>query len=343
MRQIVNIRDFLLEEVRYCSRRQSFKKSSYGDKNEDKKFRVLCNRGGRFVRAQGLISTLFAILPNMIEARRYGYVPVVDLRMNSRNQIMLQEPDLAKKENAWEYYFTQPDKNITLEEVRQSRYVENQIKQSCNYNYYIGDVSPKSISKFKVDSLKWGIHQNIHLQPQIKKRVINEKHKIFLQTNKVLGIGIRAAYRYGVIINHSLFNGHPIVASCADWIKNIEKMLSKWNYEYFFLAIDDREYLEEIKKYFGKHCIYLDRPRIRYFKSAMQDIPVGKSDDTQIEFKGISVRNRNEDYLVELYLLAQCDSLYSSRGTGHNLAWLLNNGRYTNVEFADLGEFHYAK
>lgn len=335
MESVKDIKTFIQNEAGYWSRCKAFRKCTYGEKNRYKKFRILCNKS-RYVSYQGLLSTVSVILPNIIEAKLHGYIPVIDLCKNSRCQPLLQEKCLAKKENAWEYYFTQPDAGVTLEEVRQSKYVERQIKDCRNPNYFIGDRCPQS--NFQTRLLSGAIRQNIHLQPEIKNRVAREKNNLFPKTDKILGVGIRAGYRSGILRNNPLYNGHPVVGSCTDYIKEIEKKLSKWNYDLFFLTIDDRQYLEEIKKYFGKNCIYLERPRNSFFKDAIGDI-LQPSDELWIEFEGVPIRTRNEDYLVELYLLALCDGLYASRGTGHNFAYLLNSGRYSHVEFEDLGEF----
>lgn len=340
MEWMTDLKWYILNEAGYWSRRKAFRKCSYGDKNAHKKYRVLCNKD-KFASAQGLLSTVAGILPNIIEARLHGYIPVIDLCKNSRCQPMLQERYLAKKENAWEYYFTQPDKGITLEEVRKSKYVEVQIKSGANLNYYIGDKRLQPDIRTRL--LSNAVCKNIHLQPEIRSRVLREKNLLFSQTDRVLGVGIRAGYRAGILRNLEMFNGHPFVGSCTDCIGEIEKRLKKWKYDSFFLAIDDREYLEEIKKYFGKDCIYLERPRVHYFQSAMQDMAQLSDDKKMVEFENISIRKKNEDYLIELYLLSQCESLYASRGTGHNFSYLLNAGRYSHVEFENLGEFQYAK
>lgn len=332
---------FISYYKQYRASCEAFRKCSYGDRNRRNKFRVICNKN-RYAHKQGLLSTVFGLLPHMIVAREYGYIPMVDLCRNSRPQILLQELELAKKENAWEYYFTQPNRTISLDEVRQSRYVEEQVKD-FNYNpyYYLGDRVPNDIAQ--IQFLRKALCQNIHLQMDIKRRVISEKQRLFSKSDKILGIGIRAGYRAGIMNNMSIFNKHPIVGSCTDYIKDIEKKLKEWNYDSFFLTIDDRSYLEEIKKYFGQNCIYMERPRIHYFQDALKDIPGSFDGSGMIEFDGLTARKRNEDYLVELYLLAQCDSLCASRGTGHNFAYLLNNGKYYRVNFWDLGEFQYGK
>lgn len=333
------ITEFILREKRYWSRGRAFKKYSYGEKNGDKRFRVLCNKNP-WASAHGLLSTVSILLPNIVEARQNGYIPVIDLCRNDTIQPLLQEQETVKVENAWEYYFTQPNKEISLDEVRQSKYVEEQKKDCMNLEYYIGDKFLQNDARTQY--LFEIISQNIHLQPSIASRVEREKMRLFPQDSKVMGVGIRAGYRAGIKKNLSWLNGHPNVESCADYIKDIEKKLKEWSYDLFFLTIDDRQYFEEIKKYFGKSCIYFERPRIHYFQDAFMDIPQEIDEKIRaIEFEGVSIKQRNVDYLVELYLLAQCDSLYASRGTGHNFAYLFNNGRYTRTEFLDLGAFEY--
>lgn len=340
--RMMSVVDSVKKEFEYrkkCS--QAFCKCTYGDKNENMKFRILNNLSPS-CRAQGLISTVAEVLPSMMDARKQGYIPVVELGRNRCFQPLLQERESwLKRENAWEYYFTQPEKGISLKEVRESKYVERQIKDYRDGERFTFNNFYNQNDK-RWQSVSYALRQNIHLQQDIKDRVKSERQKLFPPNCKIMGVGIRAGYRRGILMNNPLFNKHALVGSCEDYIRNIEKRLSEWKYDAFFLEVDDRQYLEEIKKYFGSSCICLDRPRVRYFKNVKLDIPyLDEDSNLVIEWENVSIRKRNEDYLVELYLLAQCDSLFTSRGTGHTFAYLLNGGRYDHVEFDDLGLFDY--
>lgn len=347
MRQVfgqMDVVESIKREVQYRKRRSdAFCKCTYGDKNRDGKFRILRNLSPSSL-AQGLISTIAEVLPCMMDARKQGYIPVVELGRNRHYQPMLQDREAwLRRENAWEYYFTQPEKRVSLEEVRESKYVERQIKwyrddDRFSFNNFYDQ------SDRRWQSVSHALRQNIHLQEAIKDRVRSEKRKLFPYNTKILGVGIRAGYRRGILVNNPLYHRHAIVGTCEEYIRNIEKKLSEWKYDVFFLEVDDREYLEEIKRYFGASCICLDRSRGHYFKNALLDIPYSDGDpDREIEWREISIRKRNEDYLVELYLLALCDSLYASRGTGQTFVYLLNGGKYTHVEIDDLGSFNYKK
>lgn len=65
------ITELISKKKGYWSRCRAFKKCSYGEKNRDKKFRVLSNQNP-LAEAQGLISTITILLPNIIEARQHG-------------------------------------------------------------------------------------------------------------------------------------------------------------------------------------------------------------------------------------------------------------------------------
>lgn len=50
-------------------------------------------------------------------------------------------------------------------------------------------------------------------------------------------------------------------------------------------------------------------------------------------------RERTEKYIVETYLLAQCQCLYSCIGGGAEFAFFLNGGKYDHVEVYDKGNY----
>lgn len=57
------------------------------------------------------------------------------------------------------------------------------------------------------------------------------------------------------------------------------------------------------------------------------------------ELKDITVRERNEEYIIETYLLAQCCSCYSCHGGGATFAYFLNGGLYEHAEFYNAGKY----
>lgn len=300
------------------------KKYSFGKRNKDKKFLVLKSYDKRW----GLYSTILLLLPFMDWARKRGYIPVVDVA--SSNAPLLQDEKKRKRENSWEYYYKQPSEEISLAEVYQSKNVRVLEK------YYVMKTAPdwNAFMPAPGEELeRWSriIKRNIHLNDGLAEKVKTEKGKIFKNANKVLGVGIRAGYRYGMMKNDAMFNHHPKCATCEEYIAIIERKMDEWNCDAIFLAIDDREYWEKFVKHFGMKCRYVDRRLHHYFKG---DRPVESLDELFVEYGGRrnDTRKKNEEYIVETHILAQCHALYAGIGGGTEFAYFMNGGRYENIE-----------
>ena len=62
--------------------------------------------------------------------------------------------------------------------------------------------------------------------------------------------------------------------------------------------------------------------------------------DIQVELENISIRQQQNDYIKEVHLLAQCDSLYCCIGGGYQFAFILNGGKYKHFESYNEGLIH---
>lgn len=305
----------LRTKTRYC----------YGNSNRDKTFFVIsCN-----TTAMGLYSMIFYVLPFIAYAVRKNYIPVIDLKTYLP---LIQDEEKAGIENAWEYYYEQPVKQYALEEVYRSKHVIVMVDGAFRIQM------PKWNEMFPTDekTLKYWhnvVASYIRLTDDLKKRIATEKQKIFKPGQKVLGVGVRAGLRAGAMKNEELFNAHPKVPTCEEMMDLVENKMAEWQCDRIFLAIDDREYFNKFITRFGNKCCYLKRRLIHYFEN---DKTI-KEEDMWVEYEGCSVRERTEEYVVETYLLAQCDSLYSCRGGGAAFAYYLNGGKYEHVEVYDAG------
>lgn len=299
---------------------------SYGKLNKDKKFYVI-----KYGRPEcGIFSMVFHLMPQIEYALRRRYIPIIDCKETYLP--MIQDKENEGKENPWEYYFEQPGGNYSLEEVYQSKhviYVRKKawgIKGSLSYNDF---PLPDQYLHY------WSRIFNRYLKPNVtlKRRIKNEKAR-FPRDGRILGISIRAEYRWGGLLRHSLYYQHPKVPDCNTFIEKITKMMDEWGYGSIFLACDDREYSDRIAGHFGDKCIRMSRPLHRFFE---HDLPIASWDDTTCEFSEYTTREKTEDYIVETYLLAQCDSLYTCIGTGAQFAYVINSGRYKFMEVSNDG------
>lgn len=309
----------------------AFKQYSFGNKNRNKKFIVLKS----YDRYWGIYSTILLLLPFMEKARQRNQIPVLDFTKSKLPYI--QDEKKWRRENAWEYYYKQPEQEISLNEVYQSKNVKilekyYGMKTAPDWNNFM----PASEKELK----RWSgvIKRNIHLNDGLAGKVEAEKRRIFGDVNKVLGVGIRAGYRYGMLKNNPLFHNHPKCATCEEYIAVVEQKMNEWNCDAIFLAIDDREYQEKFVKHFGAKCQYVNRKLNHYFKD---DHAVESLAELYIEYGGglVGTRSKNEEYVVETHILAQCHALYANMSGGAEFAYLLNGGKYENVEIYNEGVY----
>lgn len=261
---------------------------SYGTRNKGRGFYLIQWQKP----SHGLFSMTLYLLPYILYAVEKGYIPVIDLK--NSYMPMLQDSDKKGKENAWEYYFEQPFYPYDLDEVYQSSNVAIKVdeldKTKCpDWNA----IFPTDEETLKYWSSMF--HTYIRLQPTLEKRVESIAQEI-LNNRKVMGISIRAGYRSGMMRKVELLNGHPRQPSCEEVIAIIEQKLKEWSYSEFFLACDDREYHDEIEKFFGKKCISMKRRLKHYFVNGR---PFENEEELKCEYKGSSIRETTEEYIID--------------------------------------------
>ncbi len=312
------IKKYLTNKTHFC----------YGEKNKDKTFFVItCS-----TKEMGIYSVILYILPFLEYAIKRNYIPVIDLQKNYMP--LWQNEDKKGSENPWEYYYEQPVNQYTLEEVYQSKHVIVLVdgvfkvkRPDWNHMFPIDD---------RKELLRWNkvITSYIRLNKELTNRIEAEIKKLFEGSQKVLGIGIRAGLRAGMMRNEALYNNHPEQPTCEELIDIVNMKMKKWGCERIFVSSDDREYLNKFIAHFGQRCYYMERRLLHFFEN---DNPVYEADQRKIEFAGSTVRERSEEYLSEVYILSQCDCLYSCIGGGAQFAYLLNGGKYEHVEVYNHG------
>lgn len=298
---------------------------SYGNLNKDKKFYVI-----KYNRSEcGIYSMIFHLIPQMEYALRRKYTPIIDCR--ETYLYMIQDEENAGKENAWDYYFEQPAGFYPLDEVYQSKHVIYVRKNAFGIKKSISYLDLPMPDK---DLHYWGTLFNQCLRPSavIRDRIEKEKEG-FPKDGRILGVSIRAEYRWGGLMKRPLFLQHPKVPDCNTFISQISKAMAEWGYNCFFLACDDREYSERIAQYFGDKCIRMNRPLLRMFENGLP-LPL---EERMTEFRNYKIQKKNEDYIVETYLLSQCESLYACNGSGVQFAYIVNDGKYKNLKIYDEG------
>lgn len=326
---IVKIYEVVVGTLKIKLRRFTVKtRFSYGNKNKDKTFFVI-----PVLPRCGLYSSILLSLLPVRYALQRGYRPVFDYK-NTFNPLV-QDEDKKGLENAWEYYYEQPC-GVSLDEVYQSKRVikyHRWVHKTPLYNWH--DMFPTSDEELQY----WHrfIIENFRLQRTLQKQIEKDVERLFPPNGKILGVGVRAGFRAMELAKDSIINGHPKTPSCEGMIQIVEQKMQEYGCEYIFLSCDDREYRQKFEHYYGEKCIAIDRHLRHYF---CNDCPVENVEDVLIEIKNCSIREVQEEYIKETYLLSQCTSLYSCNGGGAVFSYFLNGGKYEYVDVYNEGYIH---
>lgn len=322
---MINIYYFLFHYSVWEEREQ---KRSFGELNPDKTFYVIRFDKTRF----GLLTIWKFVLGHIEYARKKGYIPIIDLK--NYYSRMIQDVDSAGKENAWEYYFEQPNKKYTLEEVYQSKNVILAVKNIRLSEGVRLVTLPMEEEKFRFWS---DVSACIPVKEEVEQAAQEIGKKIFPKGEKILGASIRYEYSYLQEVKRKTVNGHPIQPEVEEFVQDIKMYMSEWGCKYCFLAIDDDSVLKMLQEKLGNKCIYLERWRRSYWKEKR----LGVDNEPNYLYGGFlrnTVTKRGVDYLTELLLLAQCDCLLAGKSSGNIFAYLKNGRHYEHVSIYEKGE-----
>lgn len=302
--------------LRSYRNRRLMERKNYGKLNKDKTFYVIRTDN---TQHWGVFSTCRFVLANIQYAVKRNWIPVVDYQNYYLNG--LQEEGKAGKENAWEYYFEPLDSRYSLEEVYQSRYV------------VLGPLRGQPIQKSSNDIIETPeifdlMRKYIHIKPEIIAHA-ETLRKQWPSDGKILGVGIRAGMKWGETEGKEAWARHPKGPDIDEYIEKTEKYMKEFNCSYIFVSCDEEYYFGKMKEKFGERCLYVDRKRTTYF---VDNVPLPIEEVREGEhnavFRAVPIIEKNRAYIVEIYLLSKCDSLFTAMGGGGQAAILLNDRKY---------------
>lgn len=312
--------------------RRDMERKNCGDKNKKETFYVIRTDS---TQRWGIATTCSMVLNGIKYAVDRGWIPVIDYQ--NYFLVGIQDEGNRGKENAWEYYFEQPDPRYSLEEVYRSRNVilgpvRGQPHGSLSWNDIKDVLDDRYIPYFDCAA------KYLRMKPEIIKRAEEMRQTLFGRAvgEKILGVGMRAGLYWGTVLKSSDYNGHPGGLSIDEYIEMAHKYMGEFDCGYIFVSCDDRYYLERMKQEFGEKCLYMSGRTLAHFFDE-EGKPIREEKDRAVEFAAQGERERTTDYLIEIYLLSICDSLFRVQGGGSLLACLLNNRKYEHYYLADRG------
>lgn len=272
-----------------------------------------------------LLANYFYVLSHIKYANSKGWIPVVDqLNYPVYNS---EEKEVCGTKNAWEYFWHQPG-TVTLDMAYKSEKVVLS-KQSWFMQWNMGYDAKNYYDKEQI-SMYCELAKQVPLNEKMEKYVVAKRQEYFSTKGKVMGVSIR----YGEHSPKSNYHGpgHPISPETDELIEIVKDRFRIWNMDYIFLASDEQNAIEKFKKEFGNRLIFL--PRIRCIESYIYD----KENPNPMYLKS-SIHQTSLDYLTEMELLSQCDSLIGSITSGLRYALIRNEMKYEHFEIIERGCF----
>lgn len=235
----INNNNFLKQVINIDRDPNTMKFIHYGDKNKDKIIYYINIDQPK----AGFFAFFSYVLYGLYEADRFGFIPVVRY-----GECVYRENNLINKtNNPFEYYF-KPVSNISIDEVYQSDRVvpfewPHRFRDFVHF-YKSTEDDLKRLSKVCGKYIFLNDNTKKYIEDSIKQLFINCK------SNKILGIHIRGT-------DFALhWENHPNIVSGNDYIDAIDKVLKQYDFDYIFLATDDKNRLEKIKNVYKDKLIY---------------------------------------------------------------------------------------
>ena len=231
--------------------------------------------------------------------------------------------------NYWDYFWKQPTQ-FSLEDVYKSNNVilsSTNISKSLNEKYGYFDLN--SIEFLENSSQLFEYHQianQIRLNNSIKEKTDQDLKNVFGSKTNILGVSLRGTD----YLNTNLAKGHFKPLTIEEALLLTEEILIEWKMDYVFVSTEVENYVDAFIQRFGKKILYLNRKRYNNSQS--------EKFITQYRFNRDNDRfETGLEYLREIYLLSECNSLFGTVSGGFNSAVILNNKSYQNFRIVDKG------
>ncbi|MBO4780632.1 MAG: hypothetical protein J5497_08350, partial [Selenomonadaceae bacterium] len=158
---------------------------------------------------------------------------------------------------------------------------------------------------------------------QQESLILNQK--LFSQNDRVLGVHLRGT-DYAMIKPYQ----HPIIPPIEFAISMILLKLEEWHCNKIFLATEDKNIMQIFKDIFGDLCVTFNREYINYTSDDWITVcRIQRDNDHFLTGK---------EYLLEMLLLAQCNSFISVRCSGAVGVMMLAE-QFEHTYFFNLGTY----
>lgn len=267
----------------------------YGEKNTDKIIYIIRPRTDCI---EGLMSLFMNAMKQLGYAEKHGYIPVIDFE-NYETQYMDGE---VQEKNVWNYYFTQPIKEITVEEAYESANVILAGFNDCirSYRFLDKDFNPESLGHAHMFYKKY-----ITFSDDVIQRVVSEEKSV--DPSNMIGMYLR-----GTDYIAMKPAGEAIQPTPEQAFEVVDQMVEKYGCLGVYLVTEDeRNYELARKKYAGKlKIVSFDR----FVSDYNGDTFLSQSCSVRELSESPYIRGMN--YLVKLIILSHCKCIVGGNTCG---------------------------
>ena len=296
----------VMQSLIWCSKRECF-----GKKHEDYVVLIIDFRE----RLVGLVDYIRYAYAYYLIAKQRGWKFVIDFS-HKPNQYLITE---SENENMWDYFF-EPLSDMSLEDAYESASV---IRTSVNNkSLWDNEIFPYYRFYDCIDSRE--AMKVIKFNRETEITIDRLMPEILKKDNRVLGVILRGT-DYRPEANRAAHRFQH-TASLEKVIAKCKFIMKLYDYQYVFLATEDLEYFERMKKEFGDKCLYIDQKRVYY------DYKLGYKACAEL----LCLKNGKEfgrKYLAILQALANCKSLIVNADEGIGASWAAKGLKCSKYEY----------
>lgn len=243
----------------------------------------------------GLFSYFNTTLGAIAEADKRGLIPVVDFQNYATPY---HSPEEIGKKNFWEFYFLQPA-GISLQEAYSGNYILS--NGLAVYDFPGGKADLFYNVNGQLDYWRNLCKKYIKLNSDMEKKLDDATYKYLNGKGKILGVSCRGG-GYTKLKPY----GHPVQPTAEEVCEEIDKAMSKGKFDSVYLTVEDPDYLDVFRKYYGEE-------RIIFFE---RDYSGYKDPMYYMNCKDDIKKKTGEEYLLAMLLLTKCNGLVTTIASG---------------------------
>lgn len=286
----------------------------------DKKVMLIRENG----KGWGFFAEVRAMLAKMVFAERFGLMPYVEW---GSAFLYTEKQSVNGTQNAFEYYFRQPN-GMTKQDVLESSYVtESKSAQGVVIEREFKRDTYEMTAEYQ-SKLAEMYRKYIRLNEKTEKMIQNDLKDIF-DDGKILGVHFRGTdYKAG-------YQNHPVAVQIEQTIAQVKNCLEENTFQKIFLATDEKNAVERFEREFPGKVFYFQDV---YRGEGNTSIAFSRSDRPEHHYR------LGYEVLRDMYALAACDGLVAglsqvvncarivkkSSGKEYDTLCIINNGINVN-------------